>query len=46
MISKDFDWEDKLGKLRSGKRYKLEGRKRNADEECKRYIEKGYNVVA
>lgn len=46
MLNKDFDLKDDLGKLRSGKRYKLEGRKRNADDECKIYIDEGHSVVS
>lgn len=46
MLNKDIDWEDDLGKLRSGKRYNLEGRKRNDDGKCKRYIEEGQNAVS
>jgi len=38
MPSRDFDGEDEIGKLRSGKRYKLGGRKRNTDGECKKYL--------
>jgi len=46
MLGKDIDWDNEIGRLRSGKRYKLEGKKRIVDRECKRYIEKGYNTVS
>lgn len=44
MPKNDFDEEDDVGTLRSGKRYKLEGKKRNADGECKIYLEGNYNT--
>ena len=45
MLNEEIDWEKQFGKLRSGKRYKLEEKKRTADGKCKKYIEKGYNAV-
>lgn len=45
MPSRDFDGEDEIGKLRSKKRYKLGGRKRNTDGECKMYLEDSYNTT-
>lgn len=33
MLNRDFDEENEVGTLRSGKRYKLEEKKRNSDEE-------------
>jgi len=38
MPSEDFDKAKEIGKLRSGKRYNMEGRKRNADGECRKYL--------
>lgn len=46
MLNKDADWDENLRELRSGKRYKLNRRKRNTDGECKKYIEEGYGVVS
>jgi len=39
MPNRDFNRESEVITLRSGKRYKLEGKKRNTDGECKRYLE-------
>ena len=43
--NKEVDWEEEFGKLRSGKRYKLEGKNRTVDRQCKKYIERGYILV-
>jgi len=39
MQDKDFDRENEVVTLRSGKRYKLEEKKKNADGEWNSYIE-------
>jgi len=39
MPNRDFDGENEVGTLRNRKRYKLEGKKRNVDGECKKYLE-------
>jgi len=39
MQSKDFDGENEVGILRSGKRYKLEETKRNVDGDWNNYLE-------
>lgn len=45
MPSRDSDEANEIGNLHNGKRYKLEGRKRNVDGECKKYLESNYNTT-
>ena len=39
MHNRDFNRDTEVGILRSGKRYKLEGKERNADGEWNNYLE-------